>query len=186
MSAEAAGGWRLSSQVYFIGLAALNLVHRLLPFALRPLLYRLCGFAIAPSATVQGGVRFFHIGRLSIGAGSVVNRGVYLDNRAGITIGRNVSIAHDCRIYTLGHEVHGGGFAARGKPVEIGDYAVLFAGAMVMPGVQLGAGAVVMAGSVVTRSVPPARIVGGNPAEDLGPREGEPAYRLERRYWFAH
>ena len=186
MTAVATGGSRLRSQLYFLGLAALNLVHRLLPFALRPLLYRACGFRIARSATIQGGVRFFHVGRLTIGAGSVVNRGVYLDNRAGITIGANVSIAHDCRIYTLGHEVHGGGFAARGKPVEIGDYAVLFAGAMVMPGVTLGAGAVVMAGSVVTKSVPPARIVGGNPAQDLGPREGEPAYRLDRRYWFAH
>ena len=68
----------------------------------------------------------------------------------------------------------------------IDDYAVLFAGAMVMPGVTLGKGAVVMAGSVVTKSVPPMRIVGGNPASDIGPREGEPAYTLGRRYWFAH
>jgi acetyltransferase-like isoleucine patch superfamily enzyme len=43
-----------------------------------------------------------------------------------------------------------------------------------------------MAGAVVTKSVPPMRIVGGNPAVDLGPREGEPAYTLGRRYWFAH
>ena len=57
---------------------------------------------------------------------------------------------------------------------------------MVMPGVQLGAGAVVMAGSVVTKSVATRRIVGGNPAQDLGERTGELAYRLERRYWFAH
>jgi acetyltransferase-like isoleucine patch superfamily enzyme len=70
--------------------------------------------------------------------------------------------------------------------VVIEDYAVLFAGAMVMPGVTLGRGAVVMAGAVVTKSVPPMRIVGGNPAVDIGPREGEPAYTLGRRYWFAH
>jgi acetyltransferase-like isoleucine patch superfamily enzyme len=178
---------RLAAQLYFLGLAAINALHGVLPFFLRRGLYRLCRFEIAPSATVQGGVRFFHIGRLSIGAHTLVNRGVYLDNRAGITIGENVSIAHDARIYTLGHDVHdGAGFAARGKPVVIGDYAVVFAGAMVMPGVSLGKGAVVMAGSVVTKSVPPMRIVGGNPAADIGPREGEPAYTLGRRYWFAH
>jgi acetyltransferase-like isoleucine patch superfamily enzyme len=181
-----ARGWSLRSQLYSVGLAAINLVHRLLPFALRPLLYRACGFDIAPTATIQGGVRFFHVGRLRIGAGSVVNRGVYLDNRAGIAIGEHVSIAHDCRLYTLGHDVHDATLAALGKPVEIGDYAVLFAGAMVMPGVSLGAASVVMAGSVVTKSVPPRRIVGGNPAQDLGARELEPSYRLERRYWFAH
>ncbi|HZT54803.1 MAG TPA: hypothetical protein VFA35_01145, partial [Burkholderiaceae bacterium] len=89
-------------QAYFIGLAAINLLHRVLPFALRPILYRLCRFDIASGATLQGGVRFFQIGRLAIGDGSLVNRGVYLDNRAGITIGRQVSIAHDARIYTMG------------------------------------------------------------------------------------
>jgi acetyltransferase-like isoleucine patch superfamily enzyme len=52
--------------------------------------------------------------------------------------------------------------------------------------VHLGAGSVVMAGSVVTKDVPPGRIVGGNPAQDIGAREGELAYRLDRRYWFAH
>jgi acetyltransferase-like isoleucine patch superfamily enzyme len=43
-----------------------------------------------------------------------------------------------------------------------------------------------MAGSVVTKSVPPRRIVGGNPAVDIGAREVVPAYRLQRRFWFAH
>ena len=180
------GGYRIRSQLYFLGLAAINLVHRCLPFVLRPLLYRLCRFDIARSATLQGGVRFFHVGRLKIGAGTLVNRGVYLDNRAGIAIGKNVSIAHDVRIYTLGHDVRDAGFAARGKPVGIGDHAVIFAGAMVMPGVQLGEGAVVMAGSVVTKSVGARRIVGGKPAQDLGERSGELAYTLARRYWFAH
>lgn len=177
---------RLAAQLYFLGLAAINTLHSVAPFFLRRVLYGLCRFEIAPSATLQGGVRFFHVGRLTIGAGTLVNRGVYLDNRAGITIGSNVSIAHDVRIYTMGHDVHDAGFATLGKPVSIGDRAVLFAGAMVMPGVEIGAGAVVMAGSVVTRSVPAMRMVGGNPAQDIGARQGEPDYTLDRRYWFAH
>ena len=88
----------LAAQLYFLALAAINTLHGLLPFRLRPLLYRLCRFDIAPSATLQGGIRFFHVGRLSVGEGSLVNRGVYLDNRGGITIGRQVSIAHDARV----------------------------------------------------------------------------------------
>lgn len=176
----------LRSQLYFIGLAAINALHRVLPFFLKRVLYRLCNFRIEPTATVQGGVRFFHVGRLTIGEGSIVNRGVYLDNRTGITIGRHVSIAHDAKLYTLGHDVHDAAFATKGAPIVIDDHAVIFAGAMLMPGVHLGAGAVVMAGSVVTRSVPPRRIVGGNPAQDLGERGIEPGYRLGRRYWFAH
>ena len=177
---------RVRDQLYFIGLALINTVHGLLPFALRPLLYRLCAFRIHRDATVQGGVRFFHVSRLAIGEGTLVNRGVYLDNRGGLTIGEQVSIAHDCRIYSLGHDIHDGLFTDKPQPVHIEDFCVLFAGAMVMPGVRLGRGAVVMAGSVVTRDVPPMRIVGGNPAQDLGPRQGEPTYRLDRRYWLAH
>jgi acetyltransferase-like isoleucine patch superfamily enzyme len=176
----------LRAQAYHLGIAAINALHGLLPFALRPLLYRVCGFAVHRSATLQGGVRFFHVGRLQVGEGSLVNRGVVLDNRAGITIGRQVSIAHDARIYTLGHDVHDPQFTPLGKPVRIDDHAVIFAAAMIMPGVHLGEGAVVMAGAVVTKDVPPLRMVGGNPAQDIGPRRCVPAYRLARRYWFAH
>jgi acetyltransferase-like isoleucine patch superfamily enzyme len=176
----------LKAQAYYLGLAFVNTLHGLLPFALRPLLYRACGFRVHRDATIQGGVRFFHVGRLEVGEGTLVNRGVLLDNRAGITIGRQVSIAHDARIYTLGHDVHDPRFAAKGRPVRIDDFAVIFAAAMVMPGVTLGRGAVVMAGAVVTKDVPPMRIVGGNPARDLGERRSEPAYALRRRYWFAH
>jgi acetyltransferase-like isoleucine patch superfamily enzyme len=177
---------RLTAQLYFLGLAAINLLHGLLPFALRRVLYRGCGFDVDPSATLQGGIRFFHVGRLSVGEGTLINRGVYLDNRGGITIGRQVSIAHDARLYTMGHDVHDDSFATKAEPIVIDDYAVVFAGAMLMPGVHLGTGAVVMAGAVVTKSVPPHRMVGGNPAVDVGERRGVPSYRLDRRYWFAH
>lgn len=173
-------------QAYFLVLQLINTLHGLLPFALRPLLYRACGFRVHRSATLQGGVRFFHVGRLEVGEGSLVNRGVLLDNRGGIVIGRQVSIAHDARIYTMGHDPHDPDFATKSAPVQIDDHAVVFAAAMIMPGVHLGEGCVVMAGSVVTQDVPPGRMVGGNPARDLGERRCTPRYRLRRRFWFAH
>lgn len=176
----------LADQLYFIALALINTVHGVLPFFLRSVLYRLCGFRIHRRATLQGGIRFFHVGRLEVGEGSLVNRGVYLDNRGGITIGRQVSIAHDAKLYTMGHDPHDPSFATKAAPIRIDDHAVVFAGAMLMPGVHLGEGAVVMAGAVVTKDVPPRRMVGGNPAVDLGERRCIPAYTLKRRFWFAH
>ncbi|MBL0727946.1 acyltransferase, partial [Piscinibacter sp. HJYY11] len=118
-----------------------------------------------------------------VGEGSLINRGVYLDNRGGIEIGRHVSIAHDAKLYTMGHDPT---FATKSAPIRLDDHAVVFAGAMLMPGVHVGQGAVVMAGAVVTKDVPPGRMVGGNPAVDLGERGCVPAYTLKRRFWFAH
>ena len=175
-----------ADQLYFIVLALINRLHGCLPFVLRPLLYTLCRFDIHRSATLQGGIRFFHVGRLRVDEGSLINRGVYLDNRGGISIGRQVSIAHDVRIYTMGHDPHDASFATKVAPVHIGDHAVVFAGAMIMPGVHLGEGSVVMAGAVVTKSVPPFRMVGGNPAQDIGERGCKPSYVLKRRFWLAH
>ncbi|MET0332869.1 MAG: acyltransferase [Rhizobacter sp.] len=176
----------VADQLYFLALALINSLHGVLPFFLRPVLYKLCGYRIDRSATLQGGIRFFHVGRLEVGEGSLINRGVYLDNRGGITIGRHVSIAHDARLYTMGHDPHDPIFATKAAPIRLDDHAVVFAGAMLMPGVHLGQGAVVMAGAVVTKDVPPGRMVGGNPAVDIGERQGVPAYRLKRRFWFAH
>ncbi len=176
----------VADQLYFIALALINTVHGWLPFFVRPVLYRLCGFDVHRSATLQGGVRFFHVGRLTVGEGSLINRGVYLDNRGGITIGRQVSIAHDAKLYTMGHDPHDPTFATKAAPIRLDDHAVVFAGAMLMPGVHVGQGAVVMAGAVVTKDVPPGRMVGGNPAVDIGERGCVPTYTLKRRFWFAH
>lgn len=176
----------LKTQAYFLGLATLNCVHGAFPFFLRPMLYRMCGYQIHPGASLQGGIRFFHVGRLAVGDNTLINRGTYLDNRGGIRIGAGVSIAHDVKIYSLGHEIHDDLFTTKGGAVNVEDYVVIFAGAMIMPGVTLGRACVVMAGSVVTKDVAPLQIVGGNPARPIGVRDSHPVYQLRRRYWFAH
>ena len=48
--------------------------------------------------------------------------------------------------------------------VVIEDWAYIGASSQIMPGVTIGTGALVAAGSVVTKSVPPHTVVGGNPA----------------------
>ena len=50
------------------------------------------------------------------------------------------------------------------KPVEIGDYAWIGAGATVLPGVRVGQHAVIGAASVVTKDVPDYAVAVGNPA----------------------
>jgi len=176
---------RMKLQLLFLALALFNALHRALAFrCLRRILYRLAGFEVHGSASVHD-VRFFSFGRLSIGADSIVNRGCYLDNRRGMSIGDSVVIAHDTKIYTLGHDVNSPDFATAGAGVRIEDYAVLFSNVLVMPGVTIGRGAVVLPGSVVAHDVEPMSIVGGNPAVRKGVRHDVHRDRVLHHYWCA-
>lgn len=48
--------------------------------------------------------------------------------------------------------------------ITIKDWAYIGSGSHILPGVTIGEGALVAAGSIVTKSVPPYTVVGGNPA----------------------
>lgn len=71
------------------------------------------------------------------------------------------------------------------KRVTIGNDVWIGHSAIVLPGVQVGDGAVVGAGAVVTKSVPPYAIVAGNPAHVIRYRFAEPviARLLASRWW---
>lgn len=87
-----------------------------------------------------------------------------------ITIGSNCALTKGVKIFT-----HGGARVARRKypnydvfgMVEVGDYCYIGTNSLIMPGVKIGNGSMVVAGSVVTKSVPPNMVVGGNPARIL-------------------
>ena len=161
----------MKNLLFFSLLSGLNLIMAGIPtFWLRRLVLRLARVNIASDVTVHRKIRLFGFGRLSCGAGTTINRGVYLDNRVAIRIGENVMIAHDCKLYTLGHDIDDSSFSAVGRQVSIEDHAVLFAGVVVMPGVTVGQMAVIYPYSVVTKNIPPGEVWGGNPAMKIRDR----------------
>ena len=85
-----------------------------------------------------------------------------------ITIGSHCQLTGGVRIFT-----HGGAQVARrsypdfdvfGK-VVVEDWCYIGTNALIMPGVTIGEGSLVAAGSIVTKSVPKGCVVGGNPAK---------------------
>ena len=104
---------------------------------------------------------------ISIGARTFANYGLVALDVAAITIGDDVQIGPNVQLLTPTHPVAAG--ARRDKweaalPITIGDNVWLGGGAIVLPGVTIGARTVVGAGAVVTRDVPPDVVVVGNPA----------------------
>lgn len=120
-------------------------------------------------------------GTVSIGANSIVGRHCILDGRAPLLIGRNVNIGGRTQMFTGTHLVDDPDFAAEFRPITIEDHVWIAAGAIVLPGVTIGRGAVVAAGSVVSRDLEPMGIYAGAPARRIGERKLDPSYTLDYR-----
>lgn len=122
--------------------------------------------------------------RISIGKGTVINKKCLLDGRMGVVIGDNVDIAQGVSIWTEQHDYNSPTYASIGGTVVINDYVWIASNATVLPGVEIGRGAVVATCAVVTKDVPPMAIVAGVPAKVIGYRKEVLSYKHNCRAWF--
>jgi maltose O-acetyltransferase len=105
-----------------------------------------------------------------IGARTFANFGLVILDCAPVRIGDDVQIGPGVQLLTATHPLDPDIRAAGDEyalPITVEDRAWLGGGAVVLPGMTIGADSVVGAGSVVTRDVPPATVVAGNPARIL-------------------
>lgn len=101
---------------------------------------------------------------LVLGDNVQLNEGVWLDYSGDLAIGDGVLISRGATIYTHSH-----GYDPRSKPQgiskRIGSRVWIGSNVTITEGVrEIGDGAIIAAGSIVTKSVPPRVVVGGNPA----------------------
>ncbi|MFJ4221391.1 acyltransferase [Curtobacterium luteum] len=140
----------------------------LVPPRVRWRLLRACGLG-AERSFVQARC-FFGGRRIRIGDGTFVNYGCFFDAAAPITIGRDVRIGMRCVFVTGSHAIGDHGRragVAEARAITIGDGTWIGANVTVLPGVAIGAGAIVAAGSVVTTTVPADTLVAGVPARPV-------------------
>ena len=105
-----------------------------------------------------------------IGDDVFINAGCCFDLSASIVIEDRAQLAYQVTLITGAHDIgphecRAGATAP--QPISIGEGAWIGAECTVLPGVTIGAGAVVAAGSVVTKDVAPDTLVGGVPAKPL-------------------
>ena len=110
--------------------------------------------------------------RIGIGRNCIVGEFSVIRGQGGVTIGDNVIIAPRVQIMAVEHvfedptrPILEQGLRALG--IQIEDDVWIGAGAIILDGVRVGRGAVVGAGAVVTRDVPPHSVVAGVPARLL-------------------
>lgn len=132
---------------------------------------RLVGFRIGRGVLIRGMPTIIGHNnwgsRLSIGRHSALSVHIFIDLAAPITIGKNVTIGPMALLVTGAHEIADSSRRAGNltpKPISICDGAWLGAHSTILPGVTIGEGAIVAAGSVVTKDVPPNTLVAGVPA----------------------
>jgi maltose O-acetyltransferase len=140
----------------------------------RSRLFALAGFRVgdrtrlAAAPKLNGGDALFD--NLVIGADCSIDVDCVFDLEERVTVGDRVTIGPGVMILTSTHELdireHRAGAVQR-TPVIIGDGAWLGARATILPGVTIGAGAIVNPGSVVNKDVLPHTRVGGIPAKQL-------------------
>jgi acetyltransferase-like isoleucine patch superfamily enzyme len=113
--------------------------------------------------------------RLTIGDHVFIGTGSELDVANSVSIGDHTLIAPGVFITDHGHNTdrahrldEQGSYTAA---VVVGSDVWLGTRAVILPGVRIGNGAVVGAGSVVTTEVPPYAIVAGVPARQIGVRK---------------
>ncbi len=125
----------------------------------------------------------FHIRKPSnvkIGDGTIIGHKVTLDGRLGLNIGKNVNISSEVMMWTMQHDYNDPSFGISGGKVTIEDYVWIATRALILPNVRIGEGAVIAAGSVVTKDVEPLTVVAGNPAKVIGKRNSQLDYDLKK------
>ena len=151
----------------------------------RRFFYRFYGLKIGNGSTIHMWARFYDPGNIVIGEDTIIGDHAFLDGRASLTIGNHVAFASSVMVYNAQHDIDDENFRPVEKPVVIEDYVFVGPRAIILPGVTIGKGAIVAAGAVVTKDVPPLTVVGGVPAKKLRKRKlTDPHYRLGRARWF--
>lgn len=118
---------------------------------------------------------------LHIGKGSIIGDNCILDARQGIYIGENVNLSSEVHLWTEAHDVNDPYFRSmpcNHGPIKISNRAWLGSNVTILDNVNIGEGAVVCSGAVVTKDVEPYAIVAGIPAKKIGERSKDLRYEF--------
>lgn len=137
----------------------------------RRMLLRIFGAKIGQGCRVAPSCFVWAPWNLEMGTLSVLGDGVDCYTMDKIRIGSKVAVSQRSFLCTGSHDIASLSRPMVTAPISIGDHVWIAAESMVMPGVDIGEGAVVGARSLVTRDLPAWTVCSGHPCREIRPRE---------------
>jgi len=135
-------------------------------------------------STVHMNVKFYSPWNIKIGECSNVQRDCFLDGRGGLVVHDNVDITPGVQIITMSHCLDDPMYSSCSKSVVIHKNSVIFTSSIILPGVTIGEGGCIGAGSVVSKSTEPYSVYCGNPAKFIKHRNSDIRYSVRYERFF--
>jgi acetyltransferase-like isoleucine patch superfamily enzyme len=163
-----------STYSYLLNLVFMSL--EMVPHFIRIPIFKMLFGALGTSALIDYKSYFRYPKKIFIGDCVAINRGcsfyaVHLAEGGTITIGNNVAIGPNVTIFAGGHDHRALDLPTVAAPVTIGNFVWIGGNSTILQGVSIGEGAIIGAGSVVSKSIPAYCIAAGNPAKVIKQRE---------------
>ncbi|MGI9525950.1 MAG: acyltransferase [Weeksellaceae bacterium] len=107
--------------------------------------------------------------------------GNYIQAANGIIFGDNIEVSPGVKIISANHNVNVHELHDPAPPIVIGSHTMIYANAVILPGVQIGENVIIGAGSVVTKNIPSNSVAVGNPCKVIKTIEPNPEniYNIE-------
>ena len=136
----------------------------------RILLLKVFGARVMWSSNVLPSCRIWQPWKLTMGAYACLSENVDCYTVDEISIGDQATVSQGVKLCAAGHDITSKIMELTHKPIMIGANAWVAGWSIILPGVTIGEGAVVGAGSVVAKDVEPWTVVVGNPAKFIKKR----------------
>ncbi len=133
-------------------------------------LLKLFGASVKWTSNVLPSCRIWQPWKLKMGEYSCLSENVDCYSVDAITVGNQATVSQGTKLCTASHDISSRIMELTTGPIQVCANAWIAGWSIILPGVKIGEGAVVAAGSVVSKDVTPWMVVGGNPAREIKTR----------------
>jgi len=162
-------------QLYSYFLNIIFTILDLLPFPFRFLIFKIILKKLGRSVLIDYKVYIRFPEKVIIGDRVAINRGcqiyaTYLQGGAEIIIEDNVALSPNVILFSAGQDYQTLKLGDKVGTIKICKNSWIGGGAIILPGVEIGEGSIIGAGSIVTKNIPPYSIAIGSPARVIKKR----------------